>query len=193
MNLFSEECINKYYFYTDSFDDLNKNSLIKYQSDLTALNKNNNKFQTINNINSNINLKKNYFNFLHINNKNNDEENLKSLPLNKKKKSLGGESTFISSNNLLINNKTNNMELSLLSENNNKNNLNILNKNYLKNNIPKYPLNFVLFCTIDNYIQYKLNNYNLYKVYNNIFCNEKFDKNNEKKKIERKFYKKYFN
>ena len=55
------------------------------------------------------------------------------------------------------------------------------NSNNYFNDIIKYPLNFVLFCSIDNYIQYKINNYNLFKIYNNINFNEKFDKNNEKK------------
>jgi len=190
MNLFSNEIINKYYFYTESFDDLNK--LLKYQSDLTVLNKNSHKFENINEINSNNNnQKKNFFNFLHINNNSlKEDEKLKPLPIKKKKKSFV-ESTFISSNNLLINNKTNNLDISLL---NNKNNLNALNSNSNnKNNIIiKYPLNFVLFCSIDNYIQYKLNNYNLFKILNNIYFNEKFDKNNEKKMLRENFVKNIF-
>ena len=194
MNLFSNEIINKYYFFTESFDDLNKNKLLKYQSDLTVLNKNSHKFENINQINSNNNnQKKNIFNFLHINNINslNKDENLKPLPIKKKKKSLVGESTFISSNNLLINNKTKDLDISIL---NNKNNLNALNSNSNNyfNDIIKYPLNFVLFCSIDNYIQYKINNYNLFKIYNNINFNEKFDKNNEKKFLRENFIKNIF-
>ena len=194
MNILSNEIINKYYFFTESFDDLNKNKLLKYQSDLTVLNKNSHKFENINQTNSNNNnQKKNIFNFLHINNINstNKDENLKPLPIKKKKKSLVGESTFISSNNLLINNKTNNLDISLLNKKNNLNALNSNSNNHI-NDIIKYPLNFVLFCSIDNYIQYKINNYNLFKIYNNIYINEKFDKNNEKKILRENFVKNIF-
>ena len=102
-----------------------------------------------------------------------------------------GESTFISSNNLLINNKTNNLDISLLNKKNNLNALNSNSNNHI-NDIIKYPLNFVLFCSIDNYIQYKINNYNLFKIYNNIYINEKFDKNNEKKILRENFVKNIF-
>ena len=60
-------------------------------------------------------------------------------------------------------------------------------KNKLKNNFSKYPLDLVLICSVENFVQFKLNKYTLSKILLDISYNKKFDKNLDKKKLRDKF------
>ena len=60
-------------------------------------------------------------------------------------------------------------------------------KNELKNNFSRYPLELVLICCVEVYVQFKLNKNTLSKIFLDIPFNKKFDKDLQKKKLRDKF------
>ena len=65
------------------------------------------------------------------------------------------ETSIIAANNLIQGNHSMLMELSSVKES---------NRNYDRKNFSLFPLNFVLFAQIDNYLEFKLNKDVLYKI-----------------------------
>ena len=88
------------------------------------------------------------------------------------------ETSIIAANNLIQGNHSMLMELSSMKDR---------NRNYERKNFSLFPLNFVLFAQIDNYLEFKLNKDVLYKIAMEIPMKKIFSKNLEKKKLKDKF------
>lgn len=88
------------------------------------------------------------------------------------------ETSIIAANNLIQGSHSMLMELSSVKDS---------NRNYDRKNFSLFPLNFVLFAQIDNYLEFKLNKDVLYKIAIEIPMKKIFSKNLKKKKLKDKF------